>query len=372
MTLEHAEIISSHVLYDVPGKFGGWPSIARTAAGELLVVFSGARKFHIDPYGKTLLVRSRDDGQSWSEPRVINDTLLDDRDPGILVLPDGSWLVSLFTSWLFASWQEAAAYYGQEEIDRWRPNIERATLEVRQNHLGYFTLLSDDQGQSWSGLRRAPVTAPHGPILGADGELLFLGNHRSAEQVSIACYVSIDRGESWQARGVLADAQALEGIYFCEPHLVRLPDGRLLGQLRANAADVDKRQLFQSISEDGGRSWSPVEATGIWGLPPHLLQHSSGVLLSSYGHRRQPFGQRVALSCDGGVSWPQILTIDEIKYQEQTAAEDVGEIYYQIPDLGYPATVELEDGSLYTVWYQSRPNDLGAIIRGCRWRLTGW
>jgi len=362
-------------IYDVPGKFGAWPSIAKTADDELLVVFSGDRKHHIDPFGKTLLARSRDHGRSWSEPRIINNSPLDDRDPGVLVLSDGSWLVSLFTSQLYATWKDSVDYYGEQEVEAWQPYINRLTPQLRREYLGYFTLISKDQGQSWSGLRRAPVTAPHGPILGPDGELLFLGNHRHAGKVSIACYVSSDQGSSWQERGILADAHALEGLYLCEPHLVLLADGRLLGQMRVNAVEVEKRQLMQSVSRDGGRSWSPVEATGIWGLPPHLLQHSSGVLLSSYGHRCDPFGQRVALSCDGGRSWSKILTLASIPYQQQSEAEDVGEIYYQVPDLGYPATVELADGSLFSVWYQSRPDGRDAMILGCCWNLPeaeGW
>lgn len=356
-------------LYDLPGKFGAWPSIARTDDGELLVVFSGDRKHHVDPYGKTLLVRSRDNGRSWTLPQIINDSSLDDRDPGIVICPDGSWLVSLFTSQTYATWKEAVDYYGQEEVDRWRPYIERLTPELRRDNLGYFTLLSRDQGLSWSGLRRAPVTAPHGPILGSDGELLFLGNHREQQRVTIACYASTDLGASWQERGVLADAHALKGCYLCEPHLVQLDDGRLLGQMRVNSADIEMRELMQSVSSDGGRTWNPVERTGLWGLPPHLLQHSSGVLLSSYGYRREPFGQRIALSYDGGRTWPQVVSIGTIAYRDRVDAEDVGELYYQIPDIGYPATVELADRSLYTVWYQSQPDGKDAMILGCCWKL---
>lgn len=370
MQQQAARVLESNILYDLPGKFGGWPSVVRTPENELLVVFSGDRKHHIDPYGKTLLVRSKDQGRSWSEPQIINDSPLDDRDPGILVCPDGSWLVSLFTSELFATWKDSVEYYGQQEVNDWQPYINCLTAELREEFLGYFTLCSTDQGDSWSALRRAPVMAPHGPIVEpATGELLFLGTLVAAGQVYIACHASRDQGESWYERGVLSNAHALDDIYLCEPHLVQLPDGRLLGQMRANSADIEKRQLMQSISADGGRSWSPVAATGLWGLPPHLLQHSSGVLLSSYGHRREPFGQRVALSYDAGKTWPQILTLGSICYQERTAAEDVGEIYYQIPDLGYPATVELADGTLYSVWYQSRPDARDALIFGCRWQL---
>ena len=363
------KILSEQTLYDLPGKFAAWPSLARTASGELLVVFSGDRKHHVDPYGKILLMRSIDNGETWSGPEVINDSPFDDRDPGIVVCPDGSWLVSLFTSNMFATWPEAVDYYGEEEVARWQPYIDRLTAELERDYLGQFTLVSQNHGKSWSAFRPVPVHAPHGPIVVGD-QLLYLGTEATTEGARISCYASDDLGESWQLRGVLSAARTLTDIYLCEPHLVKLADGHLLGQMRVNSAGVEKRQLMQSISADGGRSWSPVETTGLWGLPPQLLQHSSGALLSSYGHRRAPFGQRVALSFDAGKSWPEVFSFGEIDYRERTNAEDVGEIYYQIPDLGYPATVELEDGSLYSVWYQSRPDGTDALICGCCWTFS--
>ncbi len=368
MHTEEAILLATAILYDVPGKFGGWPSIARTPAGELLVVFSGDRKFHVDPYGKTLLTRSGDNGQSWSRPQVINDSPLDDRDPGIVICPDGSWLVSLFTSCLFADWPEAIDHYGAEEVATWQTSIDRATPEVRERSLGNFTLISTDRGKTWSGLRRAPVHGPHGPIVGGDGELLYLGVDGNSPQ-NVACYASDDRGASWRLRGTVAESCALRGMYLCEPHLVQLADGRLIGQMRVNSADVEKRQLMQSVSEDGGRSWTPVQSTGIWGLPPCLTAHSSGVVLTSYGHRREPFGQRVAMSDDNGAHWSRIVSLETVRYRERSETADIGEMYYQVPDLGYPATVELADGSLYTVWYRSRMDGSGARIHGCRWKL---
>jgi len=368
MQPENATVLDTNVLYDVPGKFGGWPSIARTAEEEIVVVFSGDRKFHVDPYGKTVLLRSCNNGKSWSQPQVINNSPLDDRDPGILICPDGSWLVSLFTSRLFADWPQASEYYGTEEVSAWQTVVQRVTPEVCKQYLGKFTLISHDRGKSWSGFRAAPVNSPHGPIIGCDGEILYLGNDGNSPQ-NIACYASNNLGASWQLRGVVAGAHSMGGMFLCEPHLVQLADGRLIGQMRVNSADVEKRQLMQTVSEDNGRSWTPVESTGIWGLPPHLMAHSSGVIVSSYGHRRNPFGQRAALSYDDGTTWTRILSLNTMCSQENGETEDVGEMYYQVPDLGYPATVELSDGSLYTVWYQSRVGGNGAIIKGCRWKL---
>ena len=59
---------SSFVICKQPGRYIGWPTVARTAAGELLVVFSGDRQAHVCPFGKTQLVRSADGGRTWSAP----------------------------------------------------------------------------------------------------------------------------------------------------------------------------------------------------------------------------------------------------------------------------------------------------------------
>ena len=93
-----AVIISSKIICKQPGRYIGWPTIGRTPDGTLLAVFSGDRDAHIDPFGKTMLVRSSDCGQTWGAPELINDTPLDNRDAGLCACRDGSVLVSWFTS----------------------------------------------------------------------------------------------------------------------------------------------------------------------------------------------------------------------------------------------------------------------------------
>jgi len=67
------------------GKLGmrsqhyGWPGITRTRDGDILVSAS-ERIIHVDPYGREVFARSKDGGRTWSEPQVIFDSILDDRD----------------------------------------------------------------------------------------------------------------------------------------------------------------------------------------------------------------------------------------------------------------------------------------------------
>jgi hypothetical protein len=39
-------------------------------------------------------------------------------------------------------------------------------------------------------------------------------------------------------------------------------------------------------------------------------------------------------------------------------------------DLGYPSTIELADGTLLTVWYESMTKPKLAVLRQAKWRLA--
>ena len=59
-----AEINSTRVICKQPGRYIGWPTISKAPDGELLVVFSGDRDAHVDPFGKTFLLRSSQRGNN--------------------------------------------------------------------------------------------------------------------------------------------------------------------------------------------------------------------------------------------------------------------------------------------------------------------
>ena len=77
-------------------------------------------------------------------------------------------------------------------------------------------------------------------------------------------------------------------------------------------------------------------------------------LLMTYGHRRKPLGIQARVSSDNGETWgaPMIVLGD--------AANG---------DLGYPSTVQFDDGSLLTVWYEWMPDQKKAVLRQADWRL---
>jgi hypothetical protein len=112
--------------------------------------------------------------------------------------------------------------------------------------------------------------------------------------------------------------------------------------------------MMQTDSIDSGRTWSVPKPLGFHGSPPHLMRHSSGAILLTYGYRQSPFGQRVAFSRDDGATWEHDWII-----------RDDGPDF----DLGYPSTVELGDGSLLTVCYQKAAANEKCSLLWSRWRL---
>lgn len=323
--------------------YQGWPTIARSSDGVLYVASSSFRMAHVCPFGKNVLYISRDEGRTWSPPTVVNDDFLDDRDAGILCLDDDKLLLTWFS-------HPASLYMG--DFRNWIRNDSGALGEVMLERFGEippeqaaggsFLKISKDRGVTWSDPIRVPVSTPHGPVRLKDGRLLYFGKEmysggREKPDV-IAAYESADQGVTWDRLGVCEKPADLPWNLFHEPYVCELPDGTLFGIIRAERhGDYKSFTMFSTTSKNGGRTWSPWQPTGVSGSPPHLLLHSSGALVCTFGRREPPYGERAVVSYDGGSTW-------EDEYVLDGSAKD--------GDLGYPSSVELPDGSIMTVYYQ--------------------
>ena len=158
---------------------------------------------------------------------------------------------------------------------------------------------------------------------------------------------SSDGGTTWSAR---------YPSIVSSPHgPIQLSAGRLIAHIR-NENQAGCGETLQSESSDGGGTWSVPHSIGVWGLPSFLLRLHDGWLLMTYGHRRAPLGNQARLSTNHNRTWsaPMIISGDG----------DLG-------DLGYPSTVEFDDGSLLTVWYEQLKTSPYAVLRQAHWQLDG-
>src|SRR5262245_32944884 len=115
-----------------PEFYHGWPTLLRRSSGELLVACSGGREAHICPFGRVELVRSSDEGRTWSWPEVILDTPIDDRDAGLCETQTGTLLVTTFTSLAYQPALDSARNWTSERMERWHAANRRSSVQQRQ------------------------------------------------------------------------------------------------------------------------------------------------------------------------------------------------------------------------------------------------
>ncbi len=337
------------VVYQHPDYYCAWPALIRAANGDLLLTFIRTEQ-HLSPSGSIVAMRSTDNGVTWSEPAVIFDTLIDDRECGLTLLPDGRIALHIWSTF----WRPEAyarldpGSYPPADLERWIAQINRPEYRAAEENHGGWTIISADHGHTWTAPVRGPDTI-HGGIALQDGSLL-VASYRN-DNGGIGLYAANQPEGPWRKQ---ADVPCpTDTHYFAEPHVLQLRSGRILMMIRYVPHVYDDRSEDQhmhlSFSDDQGRTWSPATPTALLGFPPHLLELQDGRVLCSYGYRRAPFGERAALSPDG-IHWDSRA---EIILRDDNATHD----------LGYPASIEVAPGEILTVYYQKPTFDPASIHR---------
>lgn len=308
--------------------------IALADDGEIMLAFRQAAE-HVAPHGKAILVRSGDEGQTWNpeDAQVIAHFPwpFDIRVPVFHRLGGGNWLLSIL---IYRNHDQSG--------ERIEPLASRHDFET-------WFLRSVDDGRSWtidsqkldSGpLTDATVMAP--AVRLPTGRLLLPVSSCLSEPLSASLLASDDEGQSWHFHALIGEIPSQYTAIYPETTLARAPSGRLIALIRI----VDGNHL-QSSSADDGKTWTPWEETPMpsFGHRARLLTLSSGEILCSYGWRcRREDGLddlgsiKLALSRDEGRTWPaedrRILRDDFLNW-----------------DIGYPVTIELPDGRLFTAYW---------------------
>lgn len=310
--------------------------------GELLVMFrEGAEHFAND--GDVVMLRSKDEGETWGERQVIAGIkALDEREGCGVQLRDGTLVVGI--------------YYN----NHYHPDGSYNFDGDKNPPIGAYTITSRDHGRTWSepsyldttgtpsrdieGPTDAPIEMPDGSILMA----MTSGSGRFAIMLR-----STDQGKTWKFLSTMASDPERKIGGFMEPGIVRTKTGRIVAALRNHGI---AQAIWVTHSDDDGKTWSPVRQTAMIGHPTDLIQLADGRLLASYGIRTphaQPMGVRACFSSDNGQTW-DIATEIQLR-------NDFGNW-----DVGYPDSVELPDGRVLTVYYY---NLLGKyFIGGTFWK----
>lgn len=329
-------------------NYFAWPTVARLQNGEIMVGASGFRVEHVCPFGKAVICYSNDNGKTYTLPAPVIDTPLDDRDTGICTFGKSGVIVTSFNN-------TAEMQRGYNQHDKYvQSYIDTITKEDEEKYLGSLFRVSHDFGRTFGEIFRSPVTSPHGPRELSDGTIMWAGNNYDNVRDGIEIVtLNPESGETQLVGKITIDD---DSVFLNEPNLIEMPDGRLICHIRAEDENETVFTVYQSVSHDRGKTWSSPEMlldkTG--GAPPHLILLSSGALLCTYGRRKQPYGIMAMVSLDGGKSWTKDLRLFE------TDGSD---------DIGYPSTIELDNGELLTVFYARENEDPPCRIIQQRWKL---
>ena len=358
------------VLHKRDGSYVPWPQPAKLPDGRLTVgITESPASQHpaVGLLGDWTVLESRDEGRTWSatdDPSAPQSwpgaTTREKEDRFAAVMPDGSYLCAGATAWEL--WPVERLRDANERLGRYAKvgvtvDGEGKVLVGGQK---LFAQRSTDGGKMWC---RREWTVPgfryllsfsRGTQL-ADGTVLVpvYGTDTSGEDGwhdrDERTYVwrSADAGVTWRLHPLGTGAR---GVHDNETAFLEVSPGRVMAMSRTQPKDHDEAYMVQRWSEDGGVTWSLPLSTDIWGYPPHLLALRDGRILCTYGYRKDPMGVRAAFSHDGGESWDTDNTV-VLRSDGGTASQLNPNPAGGAADVGYPISVELDGGGVFTAYY---------------------
>ncbi len=348
------KVICSNPDNPINGYFG-WPSVERLRNGKLAMVASGFRVGHICPFGKGIICYSENEGKTWTRPAVVIDTPLDDRDCGILAFGESSVIITSFNNKV-----ETQKGWNKDNknpyIDGYLNVVNEK--EAEEKYLGSTFVFSRDNAVTFENIQRIPISSPHGPCLNEKGEILYVGcqffcKDSNNDSDTLAVY-KVNPDGTYELLSTIENVSS--DLLNCEPHATVLPDGKIIVHIRVQGTHNGQHYFttYQSESKDGGLTFTKphmlLSVNG--GAPAHLLQLRDGTLISAYGYRNAPYGIRMMYSKGGGETW----NTDNVLYQKGESG-----------DLGYPASVQLENGDILTVFYENVSGV--SVIKQIVWRF---
>lgn len=317
---------AKHVLISKGGDAGDYqafPDACRLKNGDIVAVFYAGDEHVTKPSakypkaGRICLVRSKDEGKTWSKPVTIYDDIDDNRDPHISQMSNGKVVVSFFS------------------LQYPDPNSKQYTI------LGKPQLLwSNDNGKTWD---KNAVTLEVGStsyISSAqvrempDGTTILPVYHQEGKGGLTAwggVMLSKDKGKTWGP--VITIGEKANLPLAAETDVVLLKDGTLYAALRAQ----QEVHMHYATSKDMGKTWSDVQDIGFRGHSPSFTRLKSGeILMTTRAFREAPSKKGytgLRISRDEAKTWEGPYLVDET--------------------LGaYPSTIELKDGSVLVVYYE--------------------
>jgi hypothetical protein len=322
--LEDVEVVKA-----APGVCA-WPNLTKMPDGSIVAVLHnqpshGQQEGDVEAWATT-------DGLSWNRLGLITQ-----HEPGTVRMNHAAGLakngdlVVLVSGWSDTTETDGMPYERYKEGMAFRAQI-----------LDPIVYRSSDGGRTWSAGQKLErdedgyVLVPFGDIdVGAEGSL-----GTSAYYKRTWFLRSEDDGYTWRIAGKIGEKTN-------ETNVKHLGDGVWLAAARHNGLKLLR-------SEDNGASWTEThpQLTEQKQHPGDLLVLEDGRLLLVHGDRREgQFSIGGKISTDGGKTWGESFVIAE--------TEDY--------DAGYPASAQLDNGKVVTVYYTKTPGEEGYYMGSAVW-----
>lgn len=345
------------VIYRKEGVYAPFPTLRRDPrTGQLYVLFSKkTTRTHYETLDRTPgQMTSRDGGCTWEEVDSLPAGLVGPRPDEVATAKDGS-RIRIGQNW--RRWfppERRSEFEGKYAISApgtYKPDWFAVTS-------GGWVQRSDDDGKTWQKTvipeldTYVSCSSPWSYTQLRDGRLVRAFMVWSGPDDSGDVFAMFTRdGRTTETVRVMGDPD--EQLRFTEETVVHeTSDGAIWMLTRVEGGDD---HLWQGVSRDSGKTWH-ARKTKVKGHPPSgLVALRDGRLVLTYGYRHPPYGIRAVISSDEGITWDTdnvvVLRNDGAGY-----------------DLGYPRSMQLEDGTILTVYYFTDDEQI-THIACTRWRV---
>lgn len=296
-------------------EFSGIPSIAITPKGRIWAVWYAGITPDEDANNYVILATSDDKGNSWKETVIIDP----DQEGPVRAFDPELWIDPTGKLWVF-----------------WAQSIDHDGTVA-----GVWAITADKpetDDPNWS----KPNRLTNGimmckPLVLSTGEWILPASTWRLTDNSAKVIVSSDYGDTWTEKGAVNIPKDVRS--FDEHMIIEKKNGNLWMLVRT------KYGIGESVSSDGGYSWSP--------LVPSKIQHpaarffirrlnSGNLLLVKHGPIDMKTGRShlmAFISKDDGETWSKGLLLDERK------------------GVSYPDGQQIDDGTIYIIYDYNRTKE---------------
>lgn len=332
-----------------------FPCIVRLPSGRWLAACKTAAVKGDCAYVQAVITWSDDEGATWIPPFVPVPLPAVNAVPGqtriIALLPLGGQRILLAANWVDASRPDEPYYDPVHE-----------TLKDTR----IFTSFSQDDGATWSQpqqLLTHPINAPTpltgAPVLLGDGTIVcqFEINKSIHDPVKwvhrSAVIFSHDQGQTWGDPVIVTEQP---NMYYWDQRLNVMADGKTLIDFFWTLDGV--RQQYLNIhgkeSFDGGKTWSALWDTGLYGQPGQPVALPDSRLAAIEIDRRISPVITVRISADHGRTFGESLVIYDARQGSQDSGRlsmnDAWDEMYAF-SVGHPNLARLNDQEILAYYY---------------------